>query len=76
MAEKFMSNLQATYNKNQQSDSVSVSLFVHKDAQKLPSLLRSCGWRYAAERYEVIIIFNGNKFVAEHVRECSRNHCD
>jgi len=33
-------------NKNQQSDSVSMSPFVQKDAQKPPSLLRSCGWRY------------------------------
>ena len=32
-------------NKNQQSDFASVSPFVHKDAQKAPSLLRSCGWR-------------------------------
>ncbi|MFT5117713.1 MAG: hypothetical protein ACI9NY_001244 [Kiritimatiellia bacterium] len=29
-------------NKNQQPDSVSVSPFVQKDAQKLPNLLRSC----------------------------------
>ncbi len=35
-----------TDNKNQQPDSVIVSPFVQKDAQKLPSLLRSCGWRY------------------------------
>jgi len=35
-----------SHNKNQQSDSASVSPFVHKDAQKAPSLLRSCGWRY------------------------------
>jgi hypothetical protein len=33
-------------NKDQQSDSVSLAPFVQKDAQKSPSLLRSCGWRY------------------------------
>lgn len=36
-----------TRNKNQQADSVSVASFVHKDAQKSPSLLRCCGWCYA-----------------------------
>jgi len=40
--------IKQTHNKNQQSDSASVSSFVQKDAQKLPSLLRSCGWRYGS----------------------------
>jgi len=34
------------HNKNHQSDSASVSPFVHKYAQKAPSVLRRCGWRY------------------------------
>ncbi|MGK0270554.1 MAG: hypothetical protein ACI88H_001201 [Cocleimonas sp.] len=34
------------YNKNHQSDFANVSPFVQKDTQKLPDLLRSCGWHY------------------------------
>lgn len=31
------------YNNNHQSDSKRASPFVHKEAQKLPNLLRCCG---------------------------------
>jgi len=39
------------HNKNQQSDFANLSPFVQKNAQKPPSLLRSCGWRYAGKTW-------------------------
>jgi hypothetical protein len=45
-----------TANKNHQSDFVSVSLFVHKAAQKSPNLLRCCSWRYIPMNLKVFVL--------------------
>jgi hypothetical protein len=48
------------HNKNQQSDSASVSFFVIKDAQKPPSLLRSCSWRSLSILLALALAVYGN----------------